>query len=239
MGASATREADMTGTRDRILARIRASNGRTGPVSADVAASNAARLAAHRANLVPARARGDAAALAERFVAFATEVAATVDRVAGPDAVPPAVAAYLARHNLKAELAAAPDPALDAFPWDRQKTLAIRRGKALPDDAVALTASFAGIAETGSLMVHSGATTPNTLHFMAPTHIAVLRTKDIVGSYEEAWAALRRRLGDEFPPRTVTLITGPSRTSDIEKTSYVGMHGPHRLHIILVDDQTA
>jgi L-lactate dehydrogenase complex protein LldG len=89
-------------------------------------------------------------------------------------------------------------------------------------------------------MVRSSAATPQTLHFMPPNHIAILRAADIVGSYETAWNKLRARMkaeGEEFPPRTVTLITGPSRTSDIEKTSYVGIHGPHRLHIILVDGQ--
>jgi L-lactate dehydrogenase complex protein LldG len=88
--------------------------------------------------------------------------------------------------------------------------------------------------------VRSSPATPQTLHFMPPNHIAILRASDIVGSYETAWNVLRARMkeaGEEFPPRTVTLITGPSRTSDIEKTSYVGIHGPHRLHIVLVDGQ--
>ncbi len=225
-----------------ILARIRASNGRTGPVPDEQARANAARLADHRPNLIPARAGGDRAVLIERFVAMATEVAATVDRVDGPDAVPGAVARYLAGHNLGSEIVAAPDGRLDAYPWDGQGTLSVRRGLATTEDAVSLTPVFCGVAETGSMMVHSGAATPQSLHFMPPTHIAVLRTADIVGAYEQAWDRLRAAMeegGASFPPRTVTLITGPSRTSDIEKTSYVGIHGPHRLHIVLVDEPEA
>jgi len=232
----------MSGAKDGIIARIRASNGRAGPVAPDQAERNETRIAEHKPNLIPSRAEGDAATLAARFVAMAEEVAATVARVPDPSEVPAAVAAFLAGHNLGAELVASPDPALDAYPWSRQPTLTIRRGGARSDDAVALTGAFCGVAETGSLMVHSGAATPNTLHFMAPTHIAVLRAADIVGAYETAWDRLRRRMrerGESFPPRTVSLITGPSRTSDIEKTSYVGMHGPHRLHIILVDEPKA
>ncbi len=225
--------------KDSILARIRASNGRAGPVPAEQARANEARLADHKPNLIPARATGDRAALVERFVAMATEVAATVDRVPSPADVPAAVARYLAGHNLGSDLVASPDARLDAYPWDRQRTLTLRHGLTTPEDAVSLTPVFCGVAETGSLMVHSGPSTPQSLHFMPPTHIAVLRTADIVGAYEQAWDRLRAAMaerGEAFPPRTVTLITGPSRTSDIEKTSYVGIHGPHRLHIVLVDE---
>jgi L-lactate dehydrogenase complex protein LldG len=224
--------------RDSILARIRASNRRAGPVDAAQAAANEARMAAHAANLVPARAAGDAETLVKRFIAFAEEVAATTHRVSGPDEVPAAVAKFLAGHNLPSELVAAPDPALDAYPWAKQPLLAIERRAGRPDDVTSVTGAVLGIAETGSMMVRSGAKTPQSLHFMPPNHIAVLRTADIVGSYETAWATLRARMaaaGEDFPPRTVTMITGPSRTSDIEKTSYVGIHGPHKLHIILVD----
>jgi L-lactate dehydrogenase complex protein LldG len=224
--------------RDSILARIRASNRRAGPVDAAQAAANVARMAAHKANLVPARASGDAETLVRRFIAFAEEVAATTHRVSRADEVPAAVAAFLARHNLPSAVVAAPDPALDAYPWASQPLLAIERRAGRPDDATSVTGATLGIAETGSLMVRSGAKTPQSLHFMPPNHVAILRTADIVGSYETAWATLRARMaaaGEAFPPRTVTMITGPSRTSDIEKTSYVGIHGPHKLHIVLVD----
>jgi L-lactate dehydrogenase complex protein LldG len=226
--------------RDSILARIRASNRRIGPVPDAQAAANQARIAGHKANLVPSRAAGDAETLVKRFVAFAEEVAATVHRVATPDEVPAAVATFLAGHNLPTELVAAPDPALDAYPWAKQPLLTIERRAARPDDVTSLTGAVLGVAETGSVMVRSGTRSPQSLHFMPPNHVAIVRASDIVGSYEAGWANLRARMaaeGEPFPPRTVTLITGPSRTSDIEKTSYVGIHGPHKLHIILVDGE--
>jgi L-lactate dehydrogenase complex protein LldG len=225
--------------KDGIIARIRASNRRAGPVPPEQAARNAERIAAHRPNLIPARAEGDAKTLADRFVAYAEEVAATVERVASVEDVPAAVARFLAQHNLPTELVASPSKDLDIYPWDRS-LLHLERRNARPDDVVSVTPTVLGIAETGSMMVRSSAATPQTLHFMPPNHIAILRAADIVGSYETAWNVLRARMkdaGEEFPPRTVTLITGPSRTSDIEKTSYVGIHGPHRLHIVLVDGQ--
>ncbi len=130
-----------------------------------------------------------------------------------------------------------PDPALDAIPWGERPLLQIRRGKAEPGDQVSLTPAFAGIAETGTLMLVSGAATPSTLNFLPDTHIVVLRADQVVPTYEEGWTAARAagEPGGKFMPRTVNFITGPSRTGDIEQRMILGAHGPRRLHIVLVD----
>ena len=64
-----------------------------------------------------------------------------------------------------------------------------------------------------------------------------------VGAYEEAWDRLRAGAPDAltggFMPRNVMLVTGPSRSADIEQTLELGAHGPRRLHIILLDDDPA
>ena len=75
---------------------------------------------------------------------------------------------------------------------------------------------------------------------LAPGHtgIVVLHGNAVVGAYEDAFDLLRMRVGAVWP-RTVNLITGPSRTADIEQTLIMGAHGPRRLHVILVEDQTA
>ena len=67
------------------------------------------------------------------------------------------------------------------------------------------------------------------------SHIAVVDAKSIVGGYEDAWARVRKN-GEKGGalPRTVTLITGPSRSSDIERIVTIGVHGPRRLPIVLV-----
>ena len=213
----------MSDARAGILARIRSANGRAGP-------------AAPGPNPVPERARGDPAALVERFVAMAVEASASVARVAGGTEVAAEVAGFLSREGLPAALVMAPDPALDGFGWSACPGLAIRRGRAEPADAVSVTPVVAGIAETGSLMVVSGAKTPNTLHFLPDTHIAILHAGAIVGGYEDAWARLPGTATGALP-RVVTLITGPSRSSDIERTVQIGVHGPRRLHIVLIDGQ--
>lgn len=219
--------------RDDILERVRGALGRAataGPPPPD--------YASHA--LVPARGRGTPAECVARFVDMARETSATVDRVPAGADVPGAIAAYLARRDLPGRIVVA--PALDALPW-APAGLDIRRGPAADGDAVSVTPVVAGIAETGTLMVRSGAATPYTLNFLPDTHIAVLYADDIVGCYEDAWARMRPRgeTGGALP-RTVTLITGPSRSSDIERTVTIGVHGPCALHIVLVgeaDGETA
>ncbi len=82
----------------------------------------------------------------------------------------------------------------------------------------------------------SGADTPSTVNFLPENHIAVLNMSDMKGSYEEAWDALRAATKDSGMPRTVNMISVPSRTADIEQRLIMGAHGPKRLHVILVGD---
>ena len=62
----------------------------------------------------------------------------------------------------------------------------------------------------------------------------VLRASRVVGPYEDAWDLLRAELGGM--PRNVMLVTGPSRSADIEQTLELGAHGPRRLHVVLIED---
>jgi L-lactate dehydrogenase complex protein LldG len=164
------------------------------------------------------------------------EVNATVVTLDGLDQVPDAIADFLAGENLSSELTVAPDPLLDAVPWAKRPLLTVHRGLADGGTEAGVTAAFAGVAETGTLMTLSGPEHPTTLNFLPDSHIVVLPRDRVLGSYEEGWSKLRAAAGDAaFMPRTVNFITGPSRTGDIEQKIELGAHGPRRLHIILVD----
>jgi L-lactate dehydrogenase complex protein LldG len=233
----------VSGARTEILAGIRRALGR-GRLDARTEAELRARVAAHRRNLIPARAAAlDHRGRIDMFVRMAEAAQATVARVSSQDAVPEAVARYLAAENLPAELLVAPDPALDDIRWQARPLLQIRRGAAGPDDAVSLTRCFAAVAETGTLMLVSGERSPTLSNFLPDTHIVVVRAGQVVASYEDGWDRLRA-VGAGFPPgqelpRAVNFITGPSRTGDIEQRIVLGAHGPRRLHIIVVDDNVA
>ncbi len=226
----------MSTAREDILARIRAANRPGG--RRDATAALREQLGRTEAQLLPARATGEGAALVDNFVSSAEQSGASVARVAGRSRVPAEIAAYLSRAGLGSDIVIAPHPLFEDMPWRAVPRLTLRRGRAAASDAVGVTPAVAGIAETGTLLVHSGATLPNTLYFLPETHIAVLREVDIVGAYEHAWDRMRHAVpAAEWPPRTATLITGPSRTSDIEKTLQIGVHGPRRLHIVVIDGE--
>lgn len=225
----------MSEAREQILGAIRRSLGR-GAADEARRAAVAERLARHERNLVPARTQGlEPAALVALFVAMAEEAQATVARVACVEDVPAAVADYLAQNNLPTRLVMTPEPALDAVPWGERPLLEIRRGIAEDADQVGVTACFVGIAETGTLMLTSGLSRPTRNNFLPDTHVVIMRGEQVVGSYEEGWSRLRD--AGQGMPRTVNLITGPSRTGDIEQRIELGAHGPRRLHIVLVDDE--
>jgi L-lactate dehydrogenase complex protein LldG len=231
--------------RDDILGAIRGGL-RRGPLPPETGEALAARVAAHRRNLMPARAAAlDDAARIDLFVAMAEEVQTSVARLASEADIPAEIARYLAAENLPAELVIAPDPALDRLPWQERPLLRLRRGRAEPGDAVSLTPCLAAIAETGTLVLVSGENTPTTLNFLPDTHIVVVRAGQIVAGYEDAWDRVRdlasaRAGGDPRAwPRTINLITGPSRTGDIEQRIQLGAHGPRRLHVVLVAEDGA
>ena len=167
------------------------------------------------------------------FCRWAEANNATVARV-DKAGVAAEVVSYLARNNLPPQATMAPSPQLEAYDWAGQRMLSLRRGRGEAVDQVSITGAFAGIAETGTLVMTSGPEHPVTLNLLPDTHVVVLRAADIVGGYEDVWARLRERYGKNGMPRTVNTITGPSRTGDIEQTIELGAHGPRRMHIVVV-----
>ncbi|MEA2739009.1 MAG: L-lactate dehydrogenase complex protein LldG [Acetobacteraceae bacterium] len=220
-------------SKQAILTAIRRGLKR-GPLPEDQAVMLRGRLAAHPRHLIPARSRLPHPQQVDLFVRNVEKEFGSVTRVPDLDAVPGAVADYLAAQNLPGSLIMAPHPELQAIPWSARPLLDIREGRAQGTDAVSIQHGFAGIAETGTLMLPSAPERPVTLNLLADTAIVVLRANTIVGAYEEAWDRLRAEIGGM--PRNVMLVTGPSRSADIEQALELGAHGPRQLHIVLVED---
>lgn len=218
----------MSSARDRILGTIRESLRRDGPLPASVAAGLESRIAAAHRNLLP-QIDGDAV---ERFAAKLEAVHGRVTRVPTLADVAAVVSAHIEEHDLGDRLLVAPDPALDPIPWSNELT--IERRAARDEDRISVVAGYAGVAETGTAVTLSGPDNPTTLNFLPEDHIVVLRESRIARYLEEVWAWLRAE--HRTLPRTVNLITGPSKTGDIEQTIQEGAHGPRRLHVILVGE---
>ena len=159
---------------------------------------------------------------------------ATILDAASMDDVPSLIANYLRQHNLPARISMGEDATLNTLPWSKEPGLTRKTGRAAPDDEVSLSHATAGVAETGTLFMASGPDNPVTLNFLPETHIVVLEVKDVVGPYEDAWMKIRARFGDRTMPRTVNMISGPSRTGDIGGKLVMGAHGPRRLCVVMV-----
>ena len=95
---------------------------------------------------------------------------------------------------------------------------------------VGISRAQAGIAETGTLLLDSSRERHRLVSLVPPVHIAILRESEIVGTLSEALALLRR---SEQLTSIATLVTGPSRTADIELTLAIGVHGPQELYVIV------
>ena len=229
-------------SKEAILGAIRRGLKR-GPLPADQRAMLEGRLATHPHHLIPARSRVSRPEQVALFIRNVEKEFGTVTRVPNLAAVPGAVAHYLAAQNLPARFAMAPHPELKRIKWAEHPMLEIETRQGRPDDQVSLQHGFAGVAETGTLMLPSDAHRPTTLNLLPDTEIVVLRASRIVGAYEEAWDLLRAEWRDKltggFMPRNIMWVTGPSRSADIEQTLELGAHGPRALHILLVDDDPA
>lgn len=224
-------------SRDTILSNIRKSL-RRGPLSDSAVAALEKNLTEPKANTVPDRGAGTLGQRIDTFTKMAGKCDATVAHLADVKEVPKAVKAYLKSANQPMKVRAAPTPWLQKIPWKKVKGLTVNFGKAENDDHVGLIAAWCGFAESGTAMALSGPESPTTLNFLPDTHIILLKTEDLLGSYEEGWSRLRSESNEEnFMPRTVNLITGPSRTADIEQTLLLGVHGPRRVHVLLIGSE--
>lgn len=220
-------------SKQSVLTAIRRGLKR-GPLPADQTAMLRGRLAQHPRHLIPARSRLPHAEQVDLFARNVEKEFGAVLRVADLDAVPAAVSDYLAAQNLPQRAVMAPHPDLRAIPWSSRPLLELRQGRAEASDAVSIQHGFTAIAETGTIMLPSAPERPVTINLLADTEIVVLREAAVVGAYEEAWDRLREVHGAGTMPRNVMLVTGPSRSADIEQTLELGAHGPRRLCVVLV-----
>lgn len=220
-------------TRKIVLDRIRAALG-VASLDRTRRAAVTRRLERHPRGTIPARATASREACVTLLTETLTRQGADVSRVATPKAAVAAIASYLGTCNLPPRLRMGHDPVLAALPWRQAWDIERLLGPGEAEDRAALSRASVAAAETGTLFLASGADNPTTLNFLPEAHTVLLAVADIVGSYEEAWDRLRSVYGEGRLPRAVNLISGPSRTADIEQTIVRGAHGPRRLQVLIL-----
>ncbi len=163
------------------------------------------------------------------FIEKLTKASATYDIVSSIKNIPLAVENFL--NDIKCDYPILLCPVLNEhnLSWKREYC-----SKLTTDEKkVAITNATYAVAETGTLVCLSSPKTPTSFNFLTKVNIAIVNTHDIVPCYEDAWQLINKNHGI---PRTINFITGPSRTADIEQTLLLGIHGPQKLHVILIND---
>lgn len=224
-------------SRDRIMGKIRTGLASDGPIAVTGHAARRAIVEQHLSEpdrgLIPARVAGKPQAeLAAIFRKWLEAAGGHVIEVAAAPDVPAAVAGYLRTHNQPARLRLGADARLAALPWAREAALHVDHGPAESTDTAGVTHALAAVAETGTVLVASGADNPVTLSFLPESNIVVVSRHDIVGPLEDALVLLRTRPGGL--PRTLNMISGPSRSADIGGIPVLGAHGPKRICVVVV-----
>lgn len=225
----------MSGSRTRILGRIKAGVNAPARSDADIAALKA-RLTRPERGIVPAFTKVEGTDVADLFLQKAEAQNNTVMRVGSAEAALDEVRNFLRQNNLPARVTISPSDRLDDLKFDQASDLEVRRGAAIKEDVTSVTPVHCAVAETGTMVTMSGPDTPSTLNFVPENHVVIVRESELVTAYEDAWDKMREYDNGNIP-RTVNWLSGPSRSGDIAMTMYMGAHGPRRQHIILIEGQ--
>lgn len=108
-------------------------------------------------------------------------------------------------------------------------------GENLENMKVAVTGCEALVSRTGSVLVSSKQKSGRRMHIYPERHIVIAFTSQVVTDMHQGLELIKRKYNGRMPS-SVSLITGPSRTADIEKTLVTGMHGPVELFVFMADD---
>jgi len=175
---------------------------------------------------------GSTVSLVERFVDRVEDYRATVTRCA-PGDVAQTVAAICERHGARRVAAPAGldrdwlPPGLEVLADDPPLAVDVLDGV----DGV-VTGSALGIAETGTIVLDGGpASGRRALSLVPDLHVCIVAADHLVAGVPEAVAGMAAAVG---AGRALTLVSGPSATSDIELDRVEGVHGPRRLEVVLV-----
>lgn len=104
----------------------------------------------------------------------------------------------------------------------------VHRGSAPEIEGAEVSQALYGLADTGSVVLGASPDEPRARSLLPEVHISLLREERIVAGLAELFAALGSDL-----PSALAIVTGPSRSADIEQKLTVGVHGPGEVHVVL------
>jgi L-lactate dehydrogenase complex protein LldG len=105
----------------------------------------------------------------------------------------------------------------------------VHRGVAPTIEGAGVSTALYGLADTGSVVLAASADEPRARSLLPAIHVTLLREDRILPGLDELFAAL----GEDLPS-ALAIVTGPSRSADIEQKLVVGVHGPGEVHVVLL-----
>ena len=169
--------------------------------------------------------------LVSRFITKAEQAAASIEHINQEGDIVQAVESYMNEQSLENRFVRSSTPILNNINWP--DALQVETRAANSQDMLVVVEAYAAIAETGSIVMCSSENTPVTLNFLPDHYICVIRKNSIVNAMEDVWDLLRQDYSQL--PRAINIITGPSRTADVEQIIQMGAHGPRRVHLLLLE----
>ena len=167
--------------------------------------------------------------LASRLKQKLEAVHSSVDLVSSAAMAGQSIIDFLQRNN--AELSVGVPPAMEAAEYAMHQELAFYSCEDYAACKTVLVQAPYAIAETGTVLLPSSVERPTLANFLPDNCIVLLNETDIVPYLEQGLSIIRN--SDAGMPRALNMISGPSKTADIEQTLVYGAHGPIQLHVII------
>ena len=105
----------------------------------------------------------------------------------------------------------------------------VHRGAAPAIEGAGVSTALYGLADTGSVVLAASSEEPRARSLLPAVHVTLLREDRILPGLDELFAALGADL-----PSALAIVTGPSRSADIEQKLVIGVHGPGEVHVVLL-----
>jgi L-lactate dehydrogenase complex protein LldG len=237
----------MSGSRDAILGRIREALTRPAPLPgghsgdehapAHAPQSASKNNASHFREWLPAAGEtwGEWIAL---FARNSAELKTSLVRCENLDAAQRALKELAALEAWK-QVAFQPNPLVERATAELRLPLIVAEAgydvRAMERCDAGITVCDALIAQTGSILLTTKSAGGRTVSVLPEHHVVLATREQLLPDLPAGYALLKERYGEDLPSFT-TLITGPSRTGDIERILVLGAHGPKRLTVLLLDN---
>jgi L-lactate utilization protein LutC len=109
---------------------------------------------------------------------------------------------------------------------------AVHRGAAPDIEGAGVSRALYALADTGSVVLAAAPDEPRANSLLPAVHVSLLAPNRILPGLAELFAAVGGAL-----PSALAIVTGPSRTTDIEQTLAIGVHGPGEVHVVITEEE--